>query len=330
VSQASPVQSQLALLTSVSSDGRDDPPAIFGEKVAAAEGGGARRIWLANHLFQRDPVTRAAYALGKTARLEAALMAVNPFTIHPVQAAMAAATLDEFHPGRVTLCLGSGGPVDLESIGISPARPLKPMTEALEITHALLSGETVRFEGKTFRVNGRSLATGERRVPVILAASQPRMLELAGSLADGVLISGGSSVEFVRWCMEHVRRGAAGRTVRAAGLVYAAVDPDAAGMSRLRRLLAMLLRNRHHRTNMEAAGTNLDQEKLRRDIANGDWTAIEAQITDEVLGRHTVFGSPATVRDRLGAYHAAGLDEVVFAATRDGAQISSLLTAARG
>jgi 5,10-methylenetetrahydromethanopterin reductase len=317
------------LSVSISSDGRDDPPELFGAKVAAGETGSASRIWLANHLFQRDPVARASHALGATARLGAALMAVNPFTVHPVQMAMAAATLDEFYPGRVTLCLGSGGPVDLESLGISTAKPLKPMREALDIIRQLLSGEKVRSEGTTFQVRDRALATGRRRVPIFVAASQPKMLELAGELADGVLISGGSSVEFVRWCMEHVRRGAAGRTVRTSGLVYAAVDPDPATTTRLRRLLAMLLRNRHHRTNMEVAGTSVDQENLRAAIARGDWPAAEALVTDEVLYRHVVAGDAGEVRSRLAAYHAAGLDEVVFAATRDGAQISALLAAAQ-
>ncbi|MBI4190347.1 MAG: LLM class flavin-dependent oxidoreductase [Betaproteobacteria bacterium] len=318
-----------ALCLSISSDGRDDPPGMFGTKVAAGEAGGASQIWLANHLFQRDPVARASHALGATARLRAALMAVNPFTVHPVQAAMGAATLDEFYPGRVTLCLGSGSPGDLDTLGIPTAKPLKPMREALEITRALLSGEKVCYAGETFRVQDRSLATGQRRVPIFLAASRPRMLEVAGAHADGVLISGGSSVEFVRWCIDHVRRGAAGRTVRTSGLVYAAVDPDRAAVARLRRLLAMLLRHPHHRTNMDVAGTRVDQESLRAAVTRGDWPAAEALMTDDIVKRHAVVGGADEVRARLAEYHAAGLDEVVFAATRDGDTIAALLKAAQ-
>ncbi len=316
-----------AFSVSISSDGRDDPPEVFRAKVAAGEMGGAARIWVANHLFQRDPVTRAAAALGVTRRLGAALMAINPFTVHPVQAAMAAATLDEFFPGRITLCLGSGGPVDLGAVGISSSKPLKPMREALDITRNLLAGERVRLEGETFRVQNRALATGQRRVPLYLAASQPRMLELAGGHADGVLISGGSSVEFVRWCMDNVWRRANGRRVHASGLVYGAVDSDQTETTRLRRLLAMLLRNRHHLTNIQLAGTIVDQERLRADVERGDWAGAESQITDAVLHKHTAVGSVAQVCARIEEYRSAGLDEVVFAATRDGAQIGALLAA---
>jgi len=315
------------LSVSLSADGRDTAEA-FEAKVAAGETAGAAQIWLANHLFQRDPVALAARVLGTTGRMRIALMAMSPFTVHPVQAAMAAATLDEFYPGRVTLCFGVGAPADLESVGIAAAKPLRPMREALEIARSLLAGETVRSEGETFRVRERSLATGRRRVPIVLAASGPQMLELAGAAADGVLISAAASVEFVRWCMDHVRRGAAGRKLRACGVVYASVGAGREeANARLQRMLAITLRGAHHRMNLELAGTRLDQEALRTAVARNDWEAAQALITEDVVRRHAASGDPAEVRLRFAEYHAAGLDEIVIGGAREGAQIAALLAA---
>jgi 5,10-methylenetetrahydromethanopterin reductase len=115
---------------SISCDGRDSI-AGFQEKVAAAESGGAAANWIANHLFQRDPISLAAMSLTQTKRMRISLMAISPLTVHPVQAAMAAATLDEFFPGRVSLCLGIGAPADLSSIGIGGEKSLGIMREAL-------------------------------------------------------------------------------------------------------------------------------------------------------------------------------------------------------
>lgn len=312
---------------SISADGRDQPQE-FDAKVDAGEAGGAAQIWLANHLFQRDPVALAARVLASTRRMRVVLMAMSPFTMHPVQAAMAAATLDEFYPGRVTLCFGVGAPFDLKSVGIAVARPLQPMREALELARALLTGDTVKIEGETFRVHGRSLACGQRRVPIVLAASGPQMLELAGAAADGVLISAATSVEFVRWSMDQVRRGAAGRKVHACGLVYASVDSDRMrANARLQRMLAITLRGAHHRMNLELAGTLLDQEGLRAAAERNDWVAAEALITDDVVSRHAASGDAAAIRARFAAYHAAGLDEIVISGVRDGGQTSSLLEA---
>ena len=136
-------------------------------------------------------------------------MAMNPFTVHPVQLAMAAATLDEFHPGRVGLCLGSGAPADLTSVGIDNSRPLGALREAIQAVRALLAREVVTFEGETYQIKARQLVNGAPAIALTLAASGPKMLEMAGAEADAVLISAGTSVEFVRWSLDHVAQGAA-------------------------------------------------------------------------------------------------------------------------
>jgi len=301
----------------------------FQEKVAASENGGAAAVWIANHLFQRDPITLAAMSLAQTKRMRVTLMAMSPLTIHPVQAAMAAATLDEFFPGRVTLCLGVGAPADLKSVGIAAERPLRIMREALEMARALLAGETVQVAGEFFCARGRRLASGARLVPLVLAASGPRMLELAGAAADGVLISAGTSVEFVKRSLEHVHRGAKGRSVRTHAVVYAAVDDDETqAHDRLRRILAILLRGSHHAPNLEQGGTALDQSALSEAVTAENWTRAEALITDDIVRRHAASGRPEQVRVRLAAYQAAGLDEIVVSGARDGPQISQIMRAA--
>ncbi len=310
---------------SVSTDGRDTPQQFL-EKLALAEAGGARALWAANHLFLRDPVSLAALSLARTERVNVALMAVSPLTIHPVQAAMSVATLDEMFPGRVTLCLGVGAPADLNALAIDGSKPLKLMREALKITRALLAGETVRYEGDHFSISSRALVTGARNVPIVLAASGPGMLELAGAEADGVLISAGASVPFVEQTLDHVRRGAKGRPVRTHGLVYSSIDAsETVANDRLRRALAILLRGPHHRANLDAAGSRLDQAALNGAVLANDWAAAEALITDDIVRRHAVSGTAAQLRERFETYQRAGLDEVVIAGVRASEQISSIL-----
>lgn len=313
---------------SISSDGRDEPD-LFSAKVVAGEDGGAATLWIANHLFLRDPIALATRALSQTKRLRVGLMAVNPFTMHPVQVAMTAATLDELFPGRVVLCLGVGAPADLKAVGIDASKPLKPMREALEITRALLGGETVKLAGDSFRIDNRRLATGGRSVPLMLAASGPQMLELAGAAADGVLISAGTSVQFIEQTLEHLHRGAKDRKVRTHALVYAAIDDDESkAHDRLRRILAILLRGGHHAANLQAGGSVLDQAALNEAVVAEDWARAESMITDDIVRRHAASGNPEQVAERFNAYHRAGLDEIVIAGARDGDQISRILETA--
>jgi 5,10-methylenetetrahydromethanopterin reductase len=313
---------------SISCDGHDSY-SEFQEKIAASENSGAAAIWIANHLFQRDPVSLGAMALAQTKRMRLALMAMNPLTMHPVQAAMSAATLDEFFPGRVTLCLGVGTPGDLKSVGIEAEKPLSIMREALELVRALLAGETVRVDGEFFSVQGRRLGTGARPVPLVLAASGPRMLELAGATADGVLLSAGTSIEFVKRLLERVHSAAKGRPVRSHALVYAAVDEDETlAHDRLRRVLAIVLRGSHHAPNLRQGGSSLDQSALNEAVIAKDWSRAEALITDDIVRRHAASGRPEQMRQRFAAYQAAGLDEIVVAGARDVMQITQIMRAA--
>jgi 5,10-methylenetetrahydromethanopterin reductase len=150
-------------------------------------------------------------------------------------------------------------------------------------------------------------------VPLVLAAARPRTLELAGALADGVVLSSASSVEFVRASLAHVARGGEGRALRRAGLVYLSVaDREADALGRFRRQLAITLRSPHHAENLRLAGAALDQEAASRAVAREDWAAVEALVGDDLVRRHTASGTPEQVRARLQAYRAAGLDEVVL------------------
>jgi 5,10-methylenetetrahydromethanopterin reductase len=313
---------------SISSDGRD-APSDFNAKLDAGEQGGAATIWIANHLFLRDPVAMAALSLARTSRIKVALMAMSPFTIHPVQMAMVAATLDEMFPGRVTLCLGVGAPADLKAVGLDASKPLKAMREAFDAISGLLDGQTVKLAGESFTINDRRLVTGRRNVPLVLAASGPQMLELAGAIADGVLISAGTSVEFIEQTLERVQRGARGRVVRTTAMAYSAIDgEEGKANDRLRRALAILLRGAHHRPNLDAAGSVLDQAALNDAVLAEDWPRAEALITDDIVRRHAASGTAAQVKARFAAYHAVGLDEIVIAGARDGDQITRILQTA--
>jgi 5,10-methylenetetrahydromethanopterin reductase len=301
--------------------------------VATADAAGASTLWIASHLFQKDPITVAALALAASRRVKVALMAMSPYAMHPIHATMAAATLDEYFPGRVKLCFGVGAPRDLEAAGIEAPQPLKTLREAVELSRALLAGETVNFQGERFRVQGRSLATGARAVPIVLAASGPQMLELAGAVADGVLISAATSPAFIHWTLEHVRRGEArsGRQIRKIALAFAAVNEnEKAAHDSIRRMLAFVLRGAHHARNIELAGSKLDQAVLGDAFAREDWAWVDQLLTDDIVRSHAASGTPEQVRASFAAYHAVGLDEIVIAGAAGSAALRWILDTAHG
>jgi 5,10-methylenetetrahydromethanopterin reductase len=307
-----------------------EPPDVLRSIVSVADRRGAINFWIASHLFQREPIACAAMTLGASPTGGAVLMAMSPYTVHPVHATMAAATLDEYFPGRVQLCFGAGAPRDLEAVALIAEQPLATLRESIEISRTLLAGDAIAFEGRRFRISGRRLAMGARRVPIKLAASGPRMLELAGEISDGVVLSAAASPEFVRWSLDRVRRGEerSGRMIEKAALVLCAADNnERTAHDRIRRNLAFILRGQHHARNLELAGTELDQIALADAFAREDWETATTLVNDDVVRRHSASGTPSQVAAALSAYQKAGLDEIVIAGVRESDQMASVLAA---
>lgn len=313
---------------SISFDGRD-PAEVVLAKTEVAMRQGAGSIWLACHLFQRDPVSTAGVLLSRFPGCKIVLVALSPYVLHPVYIAMTAATLNEFFPGRVSLCLGVGAPADLANAGISSTAPLATMREAIDICRTLFEGEVVRTDGKKFQVQNQSLATGRQDIPILLAASGPKMLRLAGSDADGVVLSAGTSVEFAGWCLEQVEAGGVSESFQRHAFVYAAVAENAkVAYDSVRRLLAIVLRGGHHAPNLESAGNSLDQNGVSIAIAAGDMASAERYISDRIVKTHTAAGTPEILLARLDAYRAAGIDNLVLASMRTPEQVDAVLSAA--
>jgi len=287
-------------------------------QARAAEEGGASTLWIACHLFLRDPVTTAALALAATKRIKIALMAMSPYSTHPVYIAMAAASLDEKYPGRVILCLGAGAPADLKAAGIDSPKPLVAVGEAVKICRQLFAGEMADFHGQMFKVAGRRLANGGHPIPIVIAASRPNMLKLAGRQSDGVLISAATSPPFVKACLGHAGAG------HKSCIVYTklgSLDP-------IRRPIGFVLRGAHHAENIRLGGASLDQQALAAAYAAEDWGEVDRLVNDDVVRRHTACGTPQQVRDKLAEYRAIGLDEVVLGGLDDAASIATTLKAA--
>lgn len=311
----------------ISMDGRA-PVTDIPAQAKAAEEGGASTLWIACHLYLRDPITMAALALGATKRIKIVLMAMSPYSVHPVFIAMAAATLEEMYPGRVILCLGAGAPADLKAAGIEATRPLVTIGEAVKICRALLDGEMVDFQGQVFHVSGRRLANGGRKVPIVVAASRAKMLQLAGRQTDGVLISAATSPPFVKACLAEA--ASATGAFHKAGIVYTRLGAtEKEGIDPIRRPIGFVLRGAHHAENIRLSGAKLDQAALAAAYAAENWNEVDRLVSDDVVRRHAACGTPDQVRAKLEEYRAIGLDEVVIGGMDDAPSIAAALAAVR-
>ena len=284
-----------------------------------AEDAGADSLWMAEHLgYRQSLVSCTAFAL-RTERATVVPTAISPYLWSPVSVAMAMATIAEAAPGRAALALGSGNPMFLAEAGARLERPLVAMREFIDCLRQLWSGEAGAYRGEMFRLDGMRMAfLPPEPIPLYLAAMGPRMLRLAGSLADGVVLSAGLSVEYAAESLAMVAAGAeaAGRdpaAMRRAAYLYTAVNADReAAVQLLRPKIAFMMRNDFVAPSVAGSGIPIDRDAVKEAISRRDLAAAADLIPDEAVEAFGICGTPEDCARRIAEYQAAGIDEAVL------------------
>jgi 5,10-methylenetetrahydromethanopterin reductase len=180
-----------------------ESPGQVANLVARAELGGFDYAWMPDtQLLNRDVWITLGVAATRTSRIVLGPNVTNPVTRHATVTASAAATLDELSGGRCVLGIGSGES-SVHVMGGKAAR-LDELRQSVELMRKLWEGQWVAPDGPSFHLQ---YASG-RRVPVYIAASRPRMLQLAGEVADGVIMVTGISKEALEYGFSNIEIGA--------------------------------------------------------------------------------------------------------------------------
>ncbi len=273
-----------------------------------AEALGYDSVWLTHGVGRDGFVVLGAYAHA-TERIGLGTGVVPIYPRHPVAMAQEASTLMEVSGGRLRLGIGlSHRPLMVDALGLDMGEPLAVIREYVTVLQAALHGEA-SFQGRYYRVRW----TGAFRAPappILLAGLAAPMLELAGELADGVVL----------WlaCPAYIRdvampalargRGRAGKPLEGFEVVAAvplAVTEDRAGVTRMfREELVRYLSFPYYRTMFRASGFADALLAFDRDRAPGhDADAVPASLVD-ALG---AVGDARRARAEVEAYRAAGV-----------------------
>lgn len=272
----------------------------------AAEAGGLSALWVAEHHFQpggicpSPPVLLAACGQ-RTRRLRlGVLVSVLPFH-RPIELAEQYAMVDRLTGGRLNLGVGSGYiPLEFEGFGVDPESKRERFDRGLATLLAALDGQEVRSEepgAKPVRINVLPVQRPhpplwiavQRREAIAFVARRGASLALVPYATVASLAELGDEVREFR---SHLPAGVRAE-VGAAVHLYVGEHPDRARAALARYLEARL-----------ATQSTFYQEKVRRDPHHATAASIESS-------GFALFGSAASVAERLREYAAIGVDEVL-------------------
>ena len=230
----------------------------------------------------------------------------------PPLAAMSTATLQALSPDAdVWLGLGVSAPAILRQHGMPAAdRPLAMMREYVTLMRECLSGESVTFEGDFWQVKRFRLGVrlGERRPKIVMAALNPRMLRLAGEVADGVLLNY-IPASHVTTSVEQVR---AGGDATIFAYVHAAVgDFERRATSARRDLFNYAMADGYARM-FRASGFGDEVDEVRARHAARDRDGALAAVSDRMIQAIDFIGDAGEVTDFVRSYVDAGVEHPVL------------------
>ncbi len=288
--------------------------------VQAAERNGFDAVWQADSRLVRECCVPMAAFAAVTDRIKIGSGVVDCWTRNPARLAATFSTLDDLAPGRIILGIGAWWDPLAAKVGIERAKPLTVMREVVTAVRALLANETVTMDGTFVHLDGVELdyVYQERRpkdVPIYIGATGMQMMELAGEIADGVVLNYLVSPSYNRTALERLEKGAAkaGRGVTDLDrpqLVVCSLDDDRArALDAARLLVTQYLGQQPHI--MKASGVPaslLDEigQVLTWPATHDQVEAASKLVPDEIVQMITASGTADECRAKVAEYVEAG------------------------
>jgi alkanesulfonate monooxygenase SsuD/methylene tetrahydromethanopterin reductase-like flavin-dependent oxidoreductase (luciferase family) len=282
------------------------------ERVRRAEELGYDSVYI-THIAGRDSLTVLMAYAAATERVKIGTGVVPIYSRTPVAMAQTAATIDEYSGGRMVLGIGVSHRVTVENwFGTTIEHPLKAMREYVGILRACFAGEDPP-PGELFRTAFRFMGYQPRAdLPVYISALQPKMLQLAGEIGDGVLLWL-CNPDYIRdVVIPQVRAGRerAGKTLEGfdvvAAVPSAVTDDKGAAYDVMRTDLITYWSLPFYRAMIEGSGFGDDISAFDAGMQAGDVDRARAAISDRFLESLTAIGSADEVRAGVDRYADAG------------------------
>jgi len=272
----------------------------------------------------KEAFTVLALAAQATRRIRLGTGIVSFYSRTPTLLAMAASTIHRLSGGRFALGIGTGGIGFMErGHGIAIERPLRRARETVAIVRGLLTSRRFSYEGTWFRVRDFHLREGpiDGTLPIYLSALNPKMVGAAAQVADG-FIANWLAEEALAEFRSIVEReaGAAGRDskdVKILTLLMTCPDPrDEGAVNAMRRGLAFYCASPHYHHIAEISGYGREASEVKAVWDAGDFARASRMVTDAMVEKFSLTGSPEACRRKLRSLLDAGVYPIIYPVPR--------------
>ena len=303
------------------------PPEQLPAYARLVERLGYDELWVVEDSFFGGAVSTAAVAAAATDTLRIGIGILPAVFRNPALAAMELANLARLFPGRILPGFGHGRSAGVRRVAAGHPSPLAVLGETVTAVRALLAGQTVTVTGRHARLAEVALEfPPERPPPIATGVRNARSLRLSGRVADGTVLAGCASPEYVRWARRLIDEGRreAGRTDDHRLTVYVHLDLDETRDSARREIATRLVDGGP----LSQADAELADELAALLAAAPGVAALAAALPERFLERFAAAGTAEQCAAAVARLRDASADAVVLVPPRDAPSAVAQLTLA--
>lgn len=282
--------------------------------VRAVEQHGLDGVWTAEHLGFHDAVVPSAVYLAMTERIEIGLVGLSTAGRHPGITAMELMSMSELAPGRIRAQVGLGDDSLVAKLGRKINKPIASTTAFVNSLRETMQGRDMKVSYPEFAFDGFRLAPLGPVPAIDVMAIRPKMVQLAARVGDGLSISVGASLEYIRDVVQDVERELAesGRdrsSFRITALAMTAIGPD---LDQVRGPIGPMLSTFPQASAAFLARGVVDADELVRIEREEGPFGVMKYWTPDRVDQIALVATPQTLGDKLAAYAATGIDELAL------------------
>jgi len=289
--------------------------------AALADKLGFNSVWVPDEVPGKgffDPyVLLGALAL-KTKNVYLGTNITNPYTRHPALICSAFNTLYNMTGGRVIIGISVGGEYPFKPLRIPMwYKPLTAMKESIEIINKLTSGEKVTYDGSVFQVEELELEPKpDKKIPIYVGARGPKMIQLAGRYADGIL--GSVPIPQIPYMIENLKHGAKKAKRDLSNFVIANCIPFAVSKKRevaydiIKFSIAIMFTLFNDKLIINSGVSIEKMNRIRKAISENNYELIKEEITDEEINKFSIAGTVKDVYQRIIEMKELGINLIMI------------------
>jgi alkanesulfonate monooxygenase SsuD/methylene tetrahydromethanopterin reductase-like flavin-dependent oxidoreductase (luciferase family) len=297
------------------------PAADVIDLVALAEAGGFGAFWKGES-NSTDPMVLLAAVASRTKTIRLGTAIYHIYGRSPVTLGIQAATLQDLSRGRLLLGLGVANKSIAAWHGGVFDRPLRRISEYVEIVRKVAAGERVEYAGEIYQTGQRfqlSWKPSHPTFPVYVAGLGPQMTKLVGKISDGVFINMATPAK-IKEIAERVRAGAreAGRDPAKLEIIAkcrVSLNPDRGrARTRLRQVLTFYNLADHYSDMLKGLGFEAEVSRIQDAFQKGGFKAAAAALSDDYMDRLPVIAGTSIreIKERLLPFVEAGATRLVI------------------